>query len=182
MILAGERFSPGLVDEAWAVYVGEEVDGEYPNSLAATARKREANFGREGQIEIPLREAMVRAQQAAGAQDQAAYDAAARDVYSRFNAIFYLGAVRYMNEGFKHAEAGNNESAGTALVEGLAFYQSIQPEVAKANAAANVTLVAYYQTAPSDLTEAQRDAALAALNGTASALLLISDDLVSSFE
>ena len=182
MILAGERFSPGLVDEAWAVYVGEEVDGEYPNSLAATARKREANFGREGQIEIPLREAMVRAQQAAGAQDQAAYDAAARDVYSRFNAIFYLGAVRYMNEGFKHAEAGNSDSAGTALVEGLAFYQSIQPEVAKANAAANETIVVYYQTAPSDLTEAQRDAALAALNGTASALLLTSDDLVSSFE
>ena len=62
VIRGGERMSPGLVDEAWAVYVGEEVNGEYPNSLAATARKREANFERQGTIDTPLREALVRAQ------------------------------------------------------------------------------------------------------------------------
>ena len=77
MILGGERQNPRLVDEAWAVYVGEELNGEYPNSLAATALKGEGNFGREGAIDVPLREAMVRAQQAAGAMDDAAYEAAA---------------------------------------------------------------------------------------------------------
>ena len=183
MFLGGERMSPGLVDEAWAVYVGEEVDGEYPNSLADTARKREANFGREGTIDIPLREAMARAQQAAEAMDAAAYEAAANDVYSRYNAIFYLGTVRYMNEALKHAQAGNSDSSGTAAVEGLAFYISIQPDVAKASAAADEAMVAYFQLPAAELTADGRDAALAALNGTAAtALLLTSDDLVTSFQ
>ena len=90
MFLGGERQSARLVDEAWAVYVGEEVNGQYPNSLAATALKREGNFGREGAIDTPLREAMAEAQQAADDMDDAAYEVAAQKVYSRFNAIFYL--------------------------------------------------------------------------------------------
>ena len=77
LILGGERQNPRLVDEAWAVYVGEELNGEYPNSLAATALKREGKFRREGAIDVPLRQSMVRAQQAAGAMDDAAYEAAA---------------------------------------------------------------------------------------------------------
>ncbi len=182
MILGGERLSSRLVDEAWAVYVGEEVNGEYPNSLAATARSREANFGREGTIDIPLREAMARAQQAADDQDQTAYDAAALDVYSRFNAIFYLASVRYMGQALQRAEAGNYDDAGTALVEGLSFYMSIQPDVAKASAAADEAIVAYFESPPAELTAAQRDAALAALNGTASALFLTPEDLVTSFQ
>ncbi len=182
MILGGDRLSSRLVDEAWAVYVGEEVNGEYPNSLAATARSREANFGREGTIDIPLREAMVRAQQAADDQDQAAYDAAARDVYSRFNTIFYLASVRYMGQALQRAEAGNYDDAGVALVEGLSFYMSIQPDVAKANATADEAIVAYFESPPAELTAAQRDSALDALNGTASALFLTQDDLVTSFE
>ena len=183
MFLGGERMSPGLVDEAWAVYVGEEVNGEYPNSLAATARKREANFGRQGTIDIPLREAMARAQQAAEAMDAAAYEVAANDVYSRYNAIFYLGTVRYMNEALKHAQAGDGDASGTAAVEGLAFYMSIQPDVAKASTSADEAMVAYFQLPPDELTAGQRDAALAALNGTAAtALLLTADDLVTSFQ
>ena len=182
MFLGGERQSPGLVDEAWAVYVGEEVEGEYPNSLAATALKREANFGREGAIDVPLRQAMAEAQQAAADKDDAAYAAAAQKVYSRFNAIFYLGAVRYMNEALKHSQDGDHYGAGVALVEGLAFYQSIQPDVAKANAASDETVVAYFQTAPDQLTADLLSGALAAINQTATGLLLTRDDLVTSFE
>ena len=131
MFLGGERQSARLVDEAWAVYVGEEVNGQYPNSLAATALKREGNFGREGAIDTPLREAMAEAQQAAADMDDAAYEVAAQKVYSRFNAIFYLSTVKYMNEAYKKADAGDTYGAGTAQVEGLSFYRSIQPEVAK---------------------------------------------------
>ena len=71
---------------------------------------------------------------------------------------------------------------GTHQVEALAFYQSIQPEVAQASAAADETIMAFLEAEPDGITEASRDAALAALNGVASALLLTEDDLVTSFE
>ena len=179
MIIGGEFMRSGLVDEAWAVYVGEEVDGEYPNSLAALAVAREGNFGREGTLDVPLREAMERARQAADAGDEAAYAAAARDVYSRFNAIFYLATVRYI--GIAQDDVQSGDDPGTHQVEALAFYQSIQPEVAKADAAADETIIAYFTAAPDQITAASRDAALAALNGTAAALLLNQDDLVESY-
>ena len=181
MFLGGERQSARLVDEAWAVYVGEEVNGQYPNSLAATALKREGNFGREGAIDTPLREAMAEAQQAAADMDDAAYEVAAQKVYSRFNAIFYLSTVKYMNEAYKKADAGDTYGAGTAQVEGLSFYRSIQPEVAKANATSNETIVAYFQMAPEDLTASLRDGALTALNRALSGLLLTQADLVTQF-
>ena len=181
MFLGGERQSARLVDEAWAVYVGEEVNGQYPNSLAATALKREGNFGREGAIDTPLREAMAEAQQAAADMDDAAYEVAAQEVYSRFNAIFYLSTVKYMNEAYKKADAGDTYGAGTAQVEGLSFYRSIQPEVAKANATSNETIVAYFQMAPDQLTADLRGGALAALNRASSALFLTQADLVTQF-
>ena len=90
MIIGADRMSSRLIDEAWAVYVGEGVNGAYPNSVAAAAQAREGNFGRQGTIDIPLREAMDRARQAADDGDAAALEAATNDVYSRFNAIFYL--------------------------------------------------------------------------------------------
>ncbi|MXW56923.1 MAG: hypothetical protein F4Z59_09790 [Gemmatimonadales bacterium] len=179
MLIGGEFMRSGLVDEAWAVYVGEEVDGEYPNSLAALARSREGNFGREGTLDVPLREAMERARQAADAGDEAAYAAAERDVYSRFNAIFYLATVRYI--GVAQDDVANGEDPGTHQVEALAFYQSIQPEVAKADPAADETIIAYLTAAPDQVTAASRDAALAALNRAAEALLLEQSDLVASY-
>ena len=182
MFLGIERMSSRLVDEAWAVYVGEQVNGEYPNSVAATALKLEGNFGREGTIDIPLREAMDRARQAADDMDEAAINTAAQEVYSRYNAIFYLGTVKYINESFKKAEAGDAYGAGTAQVEGLSYYRSIQPEVAKASAAADETIVAYFQAGPDQLTASSRDAALAALNSTASELLLERSDLVTRLD
>jgi hypothetical protein len=178
---AKTSLNPGLVDEAWAIYVGEEKDGRYPNSLAAVAVSREENFSRSGALDRPLREAMARAQKAASDKDQAAYDAAANDVYSRFNAIFYLSTVRYLNEAVKSAQAGNMDAAGTQQVEGFSYYLSIQPEVAQADAAANQAIVDFYKAAPNTLTPAMRDAALAAINRTANALLLKQADLVTSF-
>ena len=182
MIIGGERMNSRLVDEAWAVYVGEEVDGAYPNSLAATAQAREGNFGRQGTIDIPLRQAMDRARQAAHDGDTAAYEAAARDVYSRFNAIFYLATVRYMGRVLDDAQAGNRDGLGTHQVEALAFYQSIQPDVAKANPASDATIVAYLTADPGQVTVAARDEALAALNRTGSALFLEQTDLVTRYE
>lgn len=176
------QMNPGLVDEAWAIYVGEQVDGAYPNSIAATALSREENFERPGSIDVPLRESMARAQKAATDKDQAAYDAAARDVYSRLNTIFYLGTARYMGETLVKAEENDADGAGIARVEGLAFYQTIQPDVAKADAAADKTIAEYFAADPATVTAQSRDAALAALNSAASALLLTEQDLVTGFE
>ena len=156
-----------------------EVDGEYPNSVAALARSREGNFGREGTIDIPLRQAMDRARQAADDMDAKALDTATQEVYSRLNAIFYLATVRYI--GVTQQDVANGKDHGTHQVESLAFYQSIQPEVAQANSTADETIIAYLTAEASGITAASRDAALAALNGVASALLLTQDDLVTSY-
>ena len=181
MIIGQDRMSSRLIDEAWAVYVGEEVNGDYPNSLSAVARSREGNFGREGTIDIPLRQAMDRARQAADDQNAEALEVATNEVFSRFNAIFYLATVRYIGRVFDDAQAGNRDALGTHQVEALAFYQSIQPDVAKADPAADETIMAYLTAEPSHVTVASRDAALAALNGTASALMLQTGDLVTQY-
>ncbi|MYC30667.1 MAG: hypothetical protein F4X65_11365 [Chloroflexi bacterium] len=181
MIIGQDRMSSRLIDEAWAVYVGEEVNGDYPNSLSGVARSREGNFGREGTIDIPLRQAMDRARRAADDGNAAALETATNEVFSRFNAIFYLATVRYMGRVFDDAQAGNRDALGTHQVEALAFYQSIQPDVAKANASADETIMAYLTAEPSHVTAASRDRALAALNGTASALMLMPSDLVTAY-
>ncbi|MEZ4554016.1 MAG: hypothetical protein R3B59_08915 [Dehalococcoidia bacterium] len=98
------------------------------------------------------------------------------------NAMFYLGSVRYLNEALKSAQAGNADAAGVAQVEGYSFYLSIQPEVAKADAEADRAIVGYYKAPPDSLSAEQRDAALAAINRTASALRLQQSDLVTSFQ
>ena len=181
MIIGQDRMSSRLIDEAWAVYVGEEVNGDYPNSLSAVARSREGNFGREGTIDIPLRQAMDRARQAADDQNAEALATATDEVFSRFNAIFYLATVRYMGRVFDDMQAGNRDALGTHQVEALAFYQSIQPDVAKDNPSADETIMAYLTGEPSHVTAASRDAALAALNGTASGLMLMPSDLVTEY-
>ncbi len=181
MIIGQDRMSSRLIDEAWAVYVGEEVDGRYPNSLAALAQSREGNFGREGTIDIPLREAMDRARQAADDGDAAALETATNEVYSRFNAMFYLATVRYIGRVADDAAAGDRDALGTHQVEALAFYQSIQPDVAKADPSADETIMAYLTAEGSQITPASRDRALAALNGTASGLVLERSDLVTRY-
>ena len=181
MIIGADRMSSRLIDEAWAVYVGEEVDGQYPNSLAALAQGREGNFGRQGTIDVPLREAMDRARQAADDGDADALATATNEVFSRFNAMFYLATVRYIGRVADDAAAGDRDALGTHQVEALAFYQSIQPDVAKANPAADETIMAYLTADGGAITAASRDRVLAALNGTASALMLESSDLVTRY-
>ena len=182
MIVGEDRMSSRLIDEAWAVYVGEGVDGAYPNSLAAAAQAREGNFGRQGTIDVPLRQAMDRARQAADDGNAAALETASQEVYSRFNAIFYLSTVRYIGRVLDDAQAGNHDALGTHQVEALAFYRSIQPDVAKADSSADETIMAYLQAEPGDVTTTARDGALAALNGTASGLLLSQADLVTAYD
>lgn len=105
-------------------------------------------------------------------------DAALEDTYSRFNALFYLATVRYI--GISQADVAEGKDPGTHQVEALAFYQSIQSEVAAADPAVDETIMACVTAEADDLTEESRDAALAALNSVASALLLTDDDLVTS--
>lgn len=176
---AAANLNPGWVDEAWAVYMGKEVDGTYPNSISGIAVSRETNFNRPGSIDVPLRQALSRAQQAAANKDAAAYTAAANDVYSRFHTIFYLSTARYLNESLKSVQGGNPANASVQQMEGWSYYQSIQPAVAKADAAADQTIVAYFTAAPAALTVPLRDEALAALNRAASALRLTPADLVT---
>ena len=175
----GAALNPGLVDEAWAIYMGKDVDGAYPNSVSATAVSRERDFNRPGSLDAPLRQALSRAQRAAADKDSAAYQEAAQQVHSRLNAIFYVSTARYLNEAFKAAQEGNAESAGVSQAEGLSYYRFIQPMVASANPAADAAIVAYLSGAPSGLTATGRDEALAALNTAFDTLLLASGDRVS---
>ena len=181
MLIGQDRSSSRLIDEAWAIYVGEEVNGSYPNSVAAVAQAREGNFGRDGTIDIPLRQAMDRARQAADDMDADALETATQEVFSRFNAIFYLSTVRYIGRMYDDAQSGDRDALGVHQVEALAFYQSIQPDVAKADASADETIVAYLTAEPSAITVASRDGALADLNGVASDLMLTQGDLVTSY-
>ena len=181
MLIGQDRSSSRLIDEAWAIYVGEAINGAYPNSVAAVAQAREGNFGRDGTIDIPLRQAMDRARQAADDMDADALETATQEVFSRFNAIFYLSTVRYIGRMYDDAQSGDRDALGIHQVEALAFYQSIQPEVAKADASVDETIVAYLTAEPSAITVASRDGALAALNGVASDLMLTQGDLVTSY-
>ena len=87
-----------------------------------------------------------------------------------------------MNEALKHTQDGDNNRAGVALVEGLSFYRSIQPGIAKANASSDETVAAYFPTAPEDLTADLLNGVLTAINLTGSGLLVTQADLVTSFE
>ena len=176
---AGDTLNPGLVDEAWAIYVGAEVEGRYPNSLANTVVSRESNFGRPGTIDVPLRQALSRAQRAAADKDAAAYAAAARQVYSRFHTFSYLGTVRHLQEPVESVGKGDLTKAAVQLVEGISDDRTIQPIVARADPAANARLESYFAARPGDLTVQMRNDALDALNGVAAALLLEPADIVT---
>ena len=122
---------------------------------------------------------MARARQAADDGDAAALETATQEVYSRFNAIFYLATVRYI--GITQQDVADGKDPGTHQVEALAFYQSVQPEVAQADSSADETNHGLPHCRAGDITAASRDAALAAPNGVESALLLTQDDLVTSY-
>ncbi len=171
--------APHNVDEAWAIYMGAPDGNAYPRSLSGAARAREMNFNREGALDVPARQALQRAQQAAAAGNRDEFRAALRDYESRLNAIFYVSAARYLNESLKAAQSGNMPTAAVSQIEGLAFYMTIQPLVARANAAADQAVVGYYRADPGSLSTARRDEALALLNSTLGALGLSERDRVS---
>src|SRR5215470_3269923 len=127
----------------------------------------EARFKRNGSVDEALRRGMSQAQKAAADKNATACAAAASEIYSRFHAIFYLGTAYDLNEALKAMQAGNLENAKTAMVDGLALYQSIQSHVAKADPEADKTIVGYYKSDPARLSPALRDSALAALNRAA---------------
>ncbi|MBI4498099.1 MAG: hypothetical protein HY689_09400 [Chloroflexi bacterium] len=176
---AAKNGNAGWVEEGWAIYVGEEQDGKYPNSLAATALAREDNFNKKGSIDEPLRRAMAAGHKALLDKNTGAYQEALREMTSRFHALFYLASARYLNEALKRAQSGKLDNAGVQMAEGFSFYLSIQPQVAKADPEADKAIVDYYKSDPAKLTKEARDAALTALNRTASALLLTQSDLVT---
>ncbi|MCX6024542.1 MAG: hypothetical protein NTZ05_22985 [Chloroflexi bacterium] len=176
---AAPTLNAGWVDEGWAIYMGWDVDGKYPNSISALALSREGNYNRPGSIDVPLRQALSKAQKAAQDKNKEAYQAAANEAYSRYNAIFYLGTARYLNEPVKSAQAKKLDDAGVQMVEGASFYRAIRPTVAKASAAADKTIMAFFATPPASLTVQQRDDALAALNQAFDALLLKPTDKVT---
>ena len=93
----------------------------------------------------------------------------------------YLATVRYIGRLADDSAAGDRDALGTHQVESLAFYQSIQPEVANADPAADETIMAYFTADPGDITITSRDAELAAPNRVSSALLLTRSDLVTSY-
>ena len=93
--------------------------------------------------------------------------------------MFYLATVRYLSVSYDDVQEGKDP--GTHLVEALAFYQSIQPEVANANPEADATIVTFLESEPDQITAQSRDAALVALNSVADAPMLKSSDLVTSY-
>ena len=84
-----------------------------------------------------------------------------------------------MNEPLASIAAGDGDNAAAQLAEGLSFYRSLQPEVATGMPAVDHAVMAFFNTPASELTTAQRNRAVAALNSAAEVLLLSPADLVT---
>lgn len=177
---AGRQMSAGQVDEAWAVYMGPPgPNNDFPYGLSAVARGFETAYGRSGAIDIPFRQALSRGQRAAASSDAESYGVAAGEAHSRLSALFYLGTVRGMTEPLVSLGNGDGDTAATELASGMAYYRSLQPEVATAMPEADRAIVAFFNTPALDLTTDLRTRALTALNSAASVLRLNPNDLVS---
>ena len=114
---------------------------------------------------------MDRARLAGDDIDAEALETATHEVFSRFNEIFYRSTVRCIGRVYDDVQAGDRDTMGTHQVEALAFYRSIQPDVAKANPSADEKKMAYLTGEPRAINVASRDGALAALNRVAVVLL-----------
>ncbi len=171
--------APHQVDAAWAIAVGFPDGGSYPRSLAAAARRAEARFHREGAIDRPLREALARAQRAAAVASMSEFSAAQREVEGRLAAIFYLDTVGQLDDAVRAAEAGDKERAQESQAAGLHSYMTIQPLVARADPAADLSVVRSFRADPAGLSSARRDDTVNALNRTLTALGLTDQDRVT---
>jgi hypothetical protein len=155
--------APHAVDEAWAVVAGlPDSSMELSQSLLATAIGRESNFGLQGKIRLPIETAFLDAQRAAQQGDLAAFDRAHAEVKGNLNAVFYLGALRYL----KPLEAARTPTEREVqFAEGGAFWQTIRAVVAAASPSAAQTVEAAYSRSPNDeFPAATTTAVYAALN------------------
>jgi hypothetical protein len=155
--------APHVVDEAWATVAGAADDnGALSYSLLQTAVSREANFNLQGRLREPMETAFIAALAAAQRGDIAAYDAATADARGYLNAIFYLGALRYV----KQLEgAPSTAQRETQLAEGWAFWQTIRALVAQASPGAAQTIESAYTRNPAEAFPPSQTAAVyAALN------------------
>jgi len=171
-----EAGAPHNVDAAWAIYVGLPDSGTHSRPLAAVARRLETRFHREGAIDRPLREALQRAQRAAMNRDLSELAEAQRVAESRFNAIYYLTTAQLLDDAMQAAQSGDANQAVVSQAEGLHAYMTIQPLVARADSAADQSIVRYFRADPIALTPTTRDITLNALNRTLSALGLTDQD------
>lgn len=117
------------VDEAWAFFTAE---GEGP---AATADKRAADFGREGQVREPVLAALTDAKKAALSGELEAFDAATTATEEALAYIFYLATFKYLD---------SDDEVGQA--EGRAFYQGIAAKVETADASAHQAILDAFES------------------------------------
>ena len=78
-------------------------------------------------------------------------------------------------------DVAEGKDPGSHWVEGLAFYQSIQPGAARAGGVGDGAMVAYLTGDGSGVAGASGDGALAALSRAALALMLSQDGLVTGY-
>lgn len=118
--------APHNVDEAWAFYTANG------NGLQSTAIKRGDDFGVDA--DSPLLTALAAAQQAAGAGQADAFDAATEQVRGALNYVFYLATYKYLDHGGNEAKQA----------EGATFYLAIAPTVEAADPAAHQQITAAF--------------------------------------
>jgi hypothetical protein len=137
--------APHAVDEAWGLIAGAPDGSGQPHGILATAVGREGNFNLQGKLRAPLESAMVDALRASQQGNMSAFNAAYDQVRGHLNAIFYLGALRYM----KVLEADTTaEDRAVHFAEGGTFFQAIRAAVAAGSASAAQTVQTAYTRSP----------------------------------
>ncbi|PSC73557.1 Fe-assimilating 1 [Micractinium conductrix] len=127
--------APHLVDEAAAIYFGTTCP---TGSVADVANKRATSFGTlttgpdgvcTAATNVAVAKAMAAMQAAAAAGDDAAYEAASKDLEKAIVTIFVQATLTYAAELDELVGAGNDTAAEEA--EGVAFFRTIAPLVAQ---------------------------------------------------
>jgi hypothetical protein len=140
--------APHAVDEAWASVAGPpDFNSNRSYSLLATAAGREENFDLSGRLRQPLELAFVGALEASQRANQAGFDRLHGEIKGYLNAIFYLGALRYVKTLEADTTAADRE---THLIEGWTFWQTIRATVASASPSAAQAVEAAYNRSPND--------------------------------
>ena len=173
--------APHAVDEAWAAILGPTDNaGGFSAGLMGTAAGREANFGLQNKITVPLETEFTKALDASRKGDAAAFDAAHAQIKAYLNAIFYLGTLRYTTE---LVNDQTPQARQVHMAEGGTFFQAIRALVASGSPTAAQTVQAAYSSSPDAAFPATlRSGVYAAMNEPAvlSALGVPADLVVTS--